>query len=90
MTFFVIMLYNQVSNKHIEVVMKKINLSQLKKKLSDNDFQAVVDAAYKNSFGDASLKNSTLRFESIVNNIEDKSIKSRVSSLNVDFAVFDI
>ena len=67
--------------------MKKINLSQLKKKLSDNDFQAVVDAAYKNSFGDASLKNSTLRFESIVNNIEDKSIKSRVSSLNVDFAV---
>jgi hypothetical protein len=84
------MLYNQVSNKHIEVVMKKINLSQLKKKLSDNDFQAVVDAAYKNSFGDASLKNSTLRFESIVNNIEDKSIKSRVSSFNVDFAVFDI
>lgn len=70
--------------------MKKINLSQLKKKLSDNDFQAIVDAAYKNSFGDASLKNSTLRFESILNHIEDKSIKNRVSSLNVDFAVFDI
>lgn len=84
------LLYNQVSNKQIEVVMKKINLSQLKKKLSDNDFQAVVDAAYKNSFGDASLRNSTLRFDSIINNIEDKSIKSRVSSFNVDFAVFDI
>lgn len=71
--------------------MKKINLSQLKRKLNDQEFKMLVKAANNNTLGEHTLKNSTLRFESIVDKIQDSSVKNKINNIaRVDFLVMDI
>ena len=69
--------------------MKKINLSQFRKKFSDVEFQLIKEAANINLDG---AKNSSMRLDRIIDNISDTKVKSKFSSVSngIDFAVIDI
>lgn len=69
--------------------MKKINLSQFRKKFSDVEFQLIKEAANINLDGS---KNSTMRLDRIIDNITDNQVKSKFSNVSngIDFAVIDI
>lgn len=69
--------------------MKKINLSQFRKKFSDVEFQLIKEAANINLDGS---KNSTMRLDRIIDNITDNQVKNKFSSVSngIDFAVIDI
>jgi hypothetical protein len=68
--------------------MKKINLSQFKKKFSDVEFQLIKDATV-DFYG---AKNFTMKLDLIINNISDSKVKNKFSSVSngIDFAVIDI
>ena len=71
--------------------MKKINLSQLRRKLNDQEFLTLLKAAHNNTLGESTLKNTTIRFDSIVNRIQDSTIKNKINNIaRVDFVVMDI
>jgi len=69
--------------------MKKINLSQFKKKFSDVEFQLIKEAANVEFYG---AKNGTMKLDLIINNISDNKVKNKFSSVSngIDFAVIDI
>jgi hypothetical protein len=69
--------------------MKKINLSQFRKKFSDVEFQLIKDAATIDLYG---AKNTTMKLDLIINNITDNKVKSKFTSVSngIDFAVIDI
>ena len=69
--------------------MKKINLSQFRKKFSDVEFQLIKEAASINLDG---AKNSTMRLDRIIDNISDNQVKNKFSSVSngIDFAVIEI
>ena len=69
--------------------MKKVNLSQFRKKFSDVEFQLIKEAASINLDG---AKNSTMRLDRIIDNISDNQVKNKFSSVSngIDFAVIDI
>ena len=69
--------------------MKKINLSQFRKKFSDVEFQLIKQAVNVDMYG---AKNSTMRLDRIIDNISDNQVKNKFSSVSngIDFAVIDI
>lgn len=69
--------------------MKKINLSQFRKKFNDTEFQLIKDAVNADMYG---AKNSTMKLDRIIENITDIKVKSKFSSVinGIDFAVIDI
>ena len=69
--------------------MKKINLSQFRKKFSDVEFQLIKEAANINLDG---AKDSSMRLDRIIDNISDNQVKNKFSSVSngIDFAVIDI
>lgn len=69
--------------------MKKINLSQFRKKFSDVEFQFIKEAANIELYG---AKNTTMKLDLIINNISDNKVKNKFTSVSngIDFAVIDI